>query len=77
MLLLLHLGDVAAVVPCARFQGSFNSLLALIAPTSRTNHTFANYRCTFLWYKGFFMLIYGIQGSSNLLTELHLKVFLS
>lgn len=54
MLLSLHLGDAAAVVQCARFQGTFYSLLALIAPTSRTNHTFANYLCTFLWYKGCF-----------------------
>ena len=61
MLLLLHFGDAAAVVPCPRFQGTFYSLLALIAPTSRTNHTFANYLCTVF----------------VVLTELHLKMFLS
>lgn len=53
MLLSLHLGDAAAGSVCS-VSGHLLFTACSNRPTSRTNHTFANYLCTFLWYKGCF-----------------------
>lgn len=63
MLLLFYLGDEVAGVPFTAFKAPDVHCLLKSLPRSRNNLTFANHCCTFLWYKGIFMLGYGIEGS--------------